>query len=811
MQVLLQDLRFALRQIVRNPGFSLTSILSLTLGIGATVAVYSILYDAVLHPWPYAGIERICDVWITDATGQESTWSLTGPQIRQLRQTHAVEDVVADNYTDQTVTGADVPDDVIVNEMTGSHFQFLGLAPLLGRYFTPADAPDGKDPQPVAVLGYKFWQRHYHGDPDVVGKTIQLNHKTYMILGVMPVRFTWRDGEVYVPLKMASDQLHRYSPEIKLKPGVTMDEAAAEFRPLYEEFNKQTPNIFPRQFKISVRSIADTYTRDLKKTMYLLFGAVALLLAIGCGNVSILLLARGTARQHEFAVRSAVGASSVRIVRQLLTESLLLSLAGAGLGVFVAYQAIGFLIPRLPDHSYPYEADFHVNLPVLYFSVALAVLSGIIFGLFPALQSAQPQISQVMQTGTRRLSGSVKGRRLHTALIAGQIALTLLLMTAAGAAIQGFIRMLRVPLGYEPQHVMSIVIPIRDDAHTTWEDRAHFFTTLHDKIAAIPGVLSAGISTNGTPPDSGWPLPIEILGKPASQAQEAHVEFVGPEYFSTLQIPFLSGRLWDQGEIARGATLVLVNRSFVRRYLSGREAVGQAVRVPQFATLPPAALTANGATGWLQIIGVVGDALNNGLDKPVEPAVYAPYTLMTVPFTQVLVRTQGEPLTMLHTIKQQIASIDSDQQIAGNTRDLEGWIQREPEYARGRLVSMLFGAFSVLALVLAAVGLYSVVSYTVLQRTSELGVRIALGAQPRDVLRIVGISAGTSVGLGILIGLALSFGLDRVIAQLIENGTRDPLMVLGVSVLLLAVAAIASLVPAQRALAISPIEALRAE
>jgi predicted permease len=510
-------------------------------------------------------------------------------------------------------------------------------------------------------------------------------------------------------------------------------------------------------------------------------------------------------------VRTAVGASSIRIVRQLLTESLLLSLVGACLGVFVAYQAIGFLVPRLPDHSYPYEADFHINLSVLYFSVGLAVLSGIVFGLFPALQSARPQISQVMQTGTRRLTGSVRGRRLHTTLIAGQIALTLLLMTAAGAAIQGFIGMLRVPLGYQPKHVMSVLIPIRDDAHTTWADRTSFYTELHHKIASMPGVLSAGISTNATPPDSGWRLPVEILGKPASQAQEAQVEFVGSEYFSTLQIPFMSGRLWDQSEIARGATLVLVNESFVRHYLSGGDATGHSLRVPQFATLPPVALAASGAAGWLQIIGVVGDSLNDGLDKPVAPAVYAPYTLITVPFTQVLVRTQGDPLAMLHGIKQQIASIDADQQIDGDTRDLEGWIQREPEYARGRLVSMLFGAFSVLALVLAAVGLYSVVSYTVLQRTSELGVRIALGAPRGDVLRIAAVSAGAGVGLGIVSGLALSFGLSRMIAQRIENGTRDPILVLAVSVLLLAVAAIACLVPARRALAINPIEALRSE
>ena len=304
-----------------------------------------------------------------------------------------------------------------------------------------------------------------------------------------------------------------------MKPGVSFDSAAAEFRPLFQQFDKQTPNVFPKQFKISVRGMADTYTRDLKKTMYLLFGAVALLLAIGCGNVSILLLARGTARQHEFAIRSAVGASSIRIVRQLLTESLLLSLVGAGLGVLVAYQAIGFIVPRLPDHSYPYEADFHINLPVLFFSVGLALLSGIVFGLFPALQSAHPQISQVMQAGTRRLTGSVKGRRLHTALIAGQIALTLLLMTAAGAAIQSFIRMLHVPLGYQPQHVMSVIIPIREDAHTTWADRARFFTQLRDKIAAMPGVLSAGISTNATPPNSGWRHPSKFWASPPPRAR----------------------------------------------------------------------------------------------------------------------------------------------------------------------------------------------------------------------------------------------------------------------------------------------------
>jgi predicted permease len=811
MQILLQDLRFAFRQILRNPGFSLTAILSLTLGIGATVAVYSILYDAVLHPWPYAGIERVCDVWITDNAGRDGVWGLTGPQVRQLRQTHAAEDVVGFDGESLTVTGSDVPDDVRAGKMTGNGFEFMGMPAMLGRYFVPADAPDNQDPQAVTVLSYKFWQRHYRGDPSVVGKTIQLSHKTYTILGVLPPRFTWGGADLYLPLKMASDQTHRYEAKIKLKTGISLAAAEAEFGPLYQEFDRQTPNVFPKQFKISVRRLADTYTRDLEKTMDLLLGAVALLLAIGCANVSILLLARGTARQHEFAVRSAVGASRFRIVRQLLTESLLLSLAGAGLGVFVAYRAIGFIIPRLPEYSYPYEADFHINFGVLLFSVGLALLSGIVFGLFPALQLAQPEISQVMQASTRRLTGSAKGRRLHTALIAGQIALTLLLMTAAGAAIQTFIQLNRVPLGYEPQHVMSVIIPLGENAHTTWADRSRFFAQLREKVLETPGVLAAGISTNATPPDSGWTLPVEILGKPASQAQEAHVEFVSPEYFTTLQIPLLRGRTWNQSEIARGATLVLVNQAFVRHYLSGGDALGHSVRISQLTSNPPYRLGATGSDGWLAVIGVTADSLDDGLDKPVAPAVYAPYTLLTMTGTQILVRTQGEPLAMVHSIRQQIASIDPDQQIIGDVRDLEGWIQREPEFARGRLISMLFGAFAVLALTLAAVGLYSVVSYTVAQRTSELGIRVALGARRRDVLRIVGLSAGVSVGLGIVTGLALSFGLNRLIARWIESGTRDPIMILAASGLLMLVAAIACLVPALRALAINPMVALRSE
>jgi predicted permease len=439
------------------------------------------------------------------------------------------------------------------------------------------------------------------------------------------------------------------------------------------------------------------------------------------------------------------------------------------------------------------------------------VLSGVLFGVFPALESARREINHVIQAGTHKVAGSVRGKRMHTGLIAGQIALTLLLLTAAGAAIQGFSRMMARPLGYDPHHVMSVGIPIHENTLNDWAQRAAYFTQLRERVAAMPGVVSAGISTNATPPDNGWNQPFEILGKPAVEQQEARANFVSPEYFAILHIPLVEGRLWEQSEISRGATLALVNQTFVRRYFPGEDVLSHSVRMPRLTSQPPYRLNAAGSDGWLQVIGIVADALDDGLNKPILPAVYLPYTINMFMGTQILVRTQGEPLTMLHSVRKEIAAVNPDQQIDSDVQDLEGWIRREPEWANSRLVSILFAAFSGLALALAGVGLYSVVSYGVVQRTGEFGIRMALGAQRSDVLRIVMLSAGTSVGLGLASGAALSLGLGRVITRWVENGVHDPLTVFGVSLLVIVVAALACLVPAMRALAVDPMTALRCE
>jgi len=554
MHVVLQDIRYSFRQLRNHPGFTLTAILSLALGIGATVSVFSVIYGVLLHPYPYTDLKRLVSLSIRDPYGDFWNAWITGPQLRELQQAHAVESIAAWNEWNLTVTGHDVPEDVMAYTQTGNTFPTLGVPPLLGRNLGPSDSPEGKEPQPVVMLNYRFWQRHFSRDPTVIGKTLELVGKKYTIIGVTRPHFTWGwDADVYLPQKITTDQVSSFGTVIKLRPGITQAAADAELQPLMERFARETLTHFPPKFKVDVRELSYWTVHQMGGTLYLLFAAVAILLAIGCGNVSILLLARGTARQHEFAVRSAVGASGSRIVRQLLTESSILSLTGAGLGMLLAYWTLDLIVAWLPRNLFPSDTDISVNLPVLIFSVGLAILTGILFGLFPALQMARPEIGQVMQSGTRKVAGSVRGKRVHGLLIAGQIALTLLLMTAAGAATNGFLSMMRVNLGYDPRNVISVGIPIHENTHTNWAARMNYYERLRAKIAELPAVVSTGISTNATPPSSGDEKRFELLGKapnPSIEGQTARMNYIDPRYFGTLHIPVLQGRMWSPTEVS---------------------------------------------------------------------------------------------------------------------------------------------------------------------------------------------------------------------------------------------------------------------
>ncbi len=427
------------------------------------------------------------------------------------------------------------------------------------------------------------------------------------------------------------------------------------------------------------------------------------------------------------------------------------------------------------------------------------------------MQLSRPEVSQVMQASMKKVTGGVRGKRVHNALIAGQIALTLLLLASAGAAIQGFIRLSRSHYGYNPHNVMAVGIPVHDNTYTTWEKRAAYFDQLLQKVSAMPEVASAGLGTNATPPDNGWNIKFEILGKPAGAEQQARVNFVSPEYFPVLQIPLLAGRIWDQSETKRGAKLAVINQTLAKQYFPGGDAVGHQIRGPELKGEPPMILTIPDSDGWFEVIGVVGDAFNDGLGKPVKPAFYVPYTVGMPMWTQILVRTQVPPLSILREVRQQIHSVDANQQVEGHTRSLEDWITTQQEWAQEHMIALLFGAFAGLALLLAAVGLYSVVSYSVARRTNEFGIRMALGAQRGHVLRIVMLSTAFSVGSGILAGVVLALAFNRVITQWVQGDSIHPAVLVGVTFLLVAVAAMACLLPAHRASTVDPMKALRYE
>ena len=803
---LTQDVRYALRQLRSNPGLTLTAVLSLTLGIGATVSVFSIGYDALINPWPYPEANRMYGVQAVSKNGESRSIGFTADQIELLRHASAVEDVsVSQGGGPLSITGRDFPEDVRGGYFSGNSFQFLGLPAMLGRYFTPSDVSGDRGPNPVVVLSHKFWKQHFNADPSVVGKTIELSHKSYTILGVTPPRFTWGAVDVYLPLVRNSKDIF-YGPVFKLKPGVSESAAAAEILPF------SRPKELPKDYNLELHDISYVYRQQLGPTLGLLFGAVSLLLAIGCGNLSILLLARGRVREHEFAIRSAVGASVSRLMCQLLTESLILALFGTAMGILLAYSTLHFIIPWLPQGSFPDEVSFSINIPVLLFSGGLAILTGVTFGLLPALKLSNPSISEVMQSSTRRFAGSLRGKYVYNALIAGQLAMTMLLLTAAGLTIEGFLHLTRIPLGYEPQNVMAVTIPIHEGAFTTWEARMNYFEQLREKIAALPDVVSAGISTNSTPPERGWGQTVEFLGKSFAEPQNVDVNFVDPGYFNTLLIPLREGRTWDPAEMAHGAQLVLVNESFAKLYFRDADALGHSLRFPSLKGESLYSLTAPGIDSWQQIIGVASDAINDGLDKPVKPAIYIPYSLWMPMGTQFFVRFRGKPLNMNQNIRRQVASINPEQQVfIWNDGLLEKVLENEPIWATERLVSILLAAYSFLAIVLAAVGLYSVMSYSVAQRTNEFGIRLALGARKIDVLKLVFASAGVSVGLGVGIGFVLSFGLNRLLVRWVASSRQDPLMVVGGLVVLLLTTVLACLGPARKACDVDPMASLRCE
>jgi predicted permease len=816
------DIRYGLRALRRNPGFAAVTVLSLALGIGATTAMFSLIYAVLLHPYPYAGAERIVNpVIIDEQHPDESLWFLLSKeQFDDLRLAAPVDSPLGFNKSHMEITGSALPEDISGIYLTENAGTFFGVRPLLGRNIDPSDAENAGNS--VVVLNYRFWQRHFGGDPLIIGRTLEINHTPYTIIGVMPRSFAFNDtngvGDVYLPgslmRRIVNVPYLSYIPWIKLRPHVTLSAANSALEPIVRQFAKQHPERFPDHWHLALQPIIVPYQQETGRTLTLLLAGVVLLLIVGCANCSILLLARGRSRQHELAIRSAIGASRWRIVRQLLVEAIVISCTGAVLGVVASYWLAKLPLLLSPD-SFPAESVIRIDAPILSFSVALALLCGILFGLVPALRLSRYDSARMLPG---RQIGVVAAPAKHrwSVLIAAQVALTLLLMATAGTAIRSFLQLLQMPLGYDPENVMQLAIYLHTHDLGEWsriqsiEARTAYIEQIREKIDSVPGVSTVAVGADATPPFSGAENSFDIDGTRDREQPQARVMLVDQRYFAALRIPLLQGRTWNADENSRGDFIAVVNHAFAMRYLSSSNAAARELRIPGLTSQNRFTAASVQSTAWRQIIGVVGDTLNDGVDRSPVPAIYVPYTTVMLPYVHFLVRTRGDPLTYLHSIRAAVASVASDQQISNDVFTLNEAIERDAQYSRQRLFSILFGIFSAMALALALVGIFSVVAYSVAQRTTEFGIRLALGAPRAHVLWVAARIALVSAAAGIVIGLAFDGFLGAVLAHWMQNAFAAGSLFAAAALLALS-ALLACLLPARHAIAVPPAEALRNE
>ena len=812
------DIRYGLRALRRNPGFTAVAVLSLALGIGATTAMFSLIYAVLLHPFPYADADRIMNPhFVKTQHPDEFVWfTLSEAQLDDLRLAAPVDSVLGFRSEHLEITNNGLPEDIQGVYLTENAETFLGVRPLFGRMIEPFDAG-----QPVVVLNYRFWQRYFGGDPRVIGRTLEMDHVPYRIVGVMPRSFAFNDiagvGDVYLPAMraVANGPAPTYLPWIKLRSHVTVAAANGALEPILREIMK-IHSAASLAWHLGLQPIIVPYRQDLGRTLALLLAGVVLLLIIGCANCSILLLARGRARQHELAIRTAIGASRWRIVRQLLVEALVISSTGAVLGVAASYWLARLPLLLSPD-SFPAESFIRINASVLAFSVALALVCGILFGLAPALRLSRNDPARALP-GRQPGVVAAPARRRWSVLIAAQVALTLLLMATAGNAIRGFLRLTQMPLGYDPANVMQLGIPLYVDnpALQSREARAAYIEQIREKIASVPRVSTVAVGVGATPPGADVQTSFIVDGSGDGEQPQARVMLVGQRYFAALRIPLLQGRVWSEDENSRGDFVAVVNHAFATRYLSSSNALGRQLRIPALPFQNRFTASSAQSTAWRQIIGVVGDARNDGIGRPVVPAIYLPYTTLIRAWAQFLVRTEGDPLTCLLSIRAAIASVASDQQISSSVSDFNGTftlteaIERDAQYSRQRLFSILFGVFSAMALGLALVGIFSVVAYSVAQRTTEFGIRLALGSSRTEILWVATRIALVSAAAGIVIGLPLESFLGAVLAHWMQNAFAVGSLFAAAALLALS-AFLACLLPARHAIAVPPAEALRHE
>ena len=807
METIWQDMRYAIRMLTRWPAFTLIAIFTLALGIGANTAIFTVVNDVLLRPLAFKDPSRIV---LVEEKSQFPTITTSYQNYQDWRdQSHSFESMQASCPAALTLTGMGEPELLLARYTTAGFFPLLGIQPIAGRNFSKED--DSAAGQPVAMLSYGLWQR-MGGKNDWIGKSIELSSKSYTVIGILPPGFLFlQPADIFVPFEPWAKTLpddRNWHPGIypvaRFKHGVSVEQARAEMIGITARLEKQYPD-YNTGTSADVVHMQDEVVKNVRPALLVLLWAVGFILLIACANVANLQLARAASRAREIAIRSALGASRVRIIRQLLTESVVIAVLGGALGLWLANAALDPLL-QLSAGAVPDVSGIRIDPWVLAFTIAASLFTGILFGLMPALRTAQPDLREALNEGGRGSTGAAASRSLRSVLVVAEIAIAMLLLVGAGLLLRSFERMASTAAGFAPDHLLVADLPLSKNAYPKPEQRFAFYDHLLESARALPGVRSAGAASFLPMSGNGSLIHFNIYGRPPKTPHDyiaAGYRTITPQYLETLNVPLIAGRMFAETDNEKAPNVVVVNASFVKQFFGAESPLGKRM---QIGALP------DDQVPWLEIVGIVGD-MRRGLATEPQAEMYLPYkqadAVLPVFSLSIVLRTAVDPAAESSALRTALASIDKNQPLV-NVRTMED--NMTTSAAQPRFRTWLLGLFALLALLLSTIGIYGVMSYSVTQRVHEIGIRIALGAQPAQVFRLVTGEGLRLALMGVGIGLAASLALTRVLRSfLYEVSPLDPITYGTVAVILIAVGLFASYLPARRATRVDPLIALRYE
>jgi putative ABC transport system permease protein len=800
------DVRFGFRTLLKDRSFFLTAVVTLALGIGSTTAIFSVIDNVLLRPFPYTEGERIFGIAIHDrnSTDPYGRNYFSIPEFLDYQQQNHIFDQSMGIWEETTLMGGpDHPEPFDTDTVTGNTFQFLGVPALLGRGILPSDAQPGAPP--VFVLSYKVWSSRFGLDPTVVGKTFIMNDKPTMLVGIMPLRFAFWGGDLWMPFSLdraqpdaARRQLVMYG---RLKPGLDPKAAEADIGILARRSSKLYPTAYPKDFSVRVQSLVDVAGGQFKNTLFTLLAAVSLLLLIACANVTNLLLAKAAGREKELALRMTLGAGRFRVIRQLIVESVLLAIAGAALGCLFAWVGLKGLIAILPQFTFPDEAVIDLNTPVLFATLATAVVTAVIFGLTPALSASRRDFNEALKSSGRGNSSFRRGR-LRNILVVGEVALSLLLLIGAGLLMRSFFAQRQVDLGMRTDHLLITGLNLPPNEYKSTDSQSRFLRELLPRLQSLPGVISAAGAVNGMPIGR-LSTDFEIDGITHPEVWRAHMVPCNWQLFQTVRLNLVAGRLLSSADDNGKRKVAVINRTMATKYFGRQDPIGHHILLSGLKAAPDPVDDPS-----FEIVGVVSDTKNDGVRKPAAPEVYVPYTVAGYGTYTIFLHTVGNPAALTRAFEGEILRLDRTI-VPQQTLTMDQFLELT-EYGKPRFGLILFSVFAGIGLALVSVGVYSVISYTVTQQRHEIGIRMALGAGTRDVRSLVIRSSLRFISAGIAIGALLVCLMSRVLASEVWGVSwYDPITLGGVVVILTVVGLTASYLPSLRATRVDPAICLR--